>query len=303
MRDERLFVPTEAYCDIALPVHPDDPLCSLKTEVLHFFSKKCGDHDMGYICAVFPLDRISHGPSFLERIVHQHARPFLESVLPLLRLVTLTLEDVMDSDLADVCRIGKLSAEPSRDTESNSICSQASVERRCEFPNRPTADVNEDVMPEIVETHCVPEIALRPPSITKEGNEKMSSRLLARLERPVSDDSERRAVRLLREQCSDHLEAIGINFPDIDALMRVGREGDERRRGGGEGGYEMAFTQPRRVLCAAVRVAEAIGWGAMLHACGRDDGVCRDSGVECFDGHRTLEDWLQQLCKGTQVCG
>lgn len=301
--DEPLFVPTEAYCDIALPVRRDDPLCRLKTKALQVFSRKRGDYDIGYICAVFRLNRISHGPSFLQRFVHQHARPFLESALPLLRLVTLTPEDMMDSDMADICRVGKFSAKPSQVTGSYSVCSQSSVEPGCNFSNRPIADVNEHVPPEIVESHCVSEVESRVLPRTAERNEKISSQLLARLEHPISADNERRAVRLLQEQCSDHLKAIGLDFSDVDALVRVAREVDQGRGGGGDDGHEMAVTQPRRVLCAAVRVAETIGWGAMLHACGQGDGVCMDSGADCFDGHQTLEDWLQHLCEGTEVCG
>lgn len=303
--DGRLSLPTEAYCDVELPVLSDDPLRSLKMKVLKEFSNKSGDDNMGNLSAVFRLDRISHRPLFMKHLIDEYAWPFMESALPLLRLATLTPEDMLGDNLVDFSPFGGLSHKHPPDDEcctagsrgvSQDCDAQGSVAKSSEFSGRKHADVG------------------TPPGIgtvsrfEDENEAMMPARLLVRLKRPVSSHNERRALRFLEVQCSDRLRAIGLDASDVRALVEV--SGEVELGGGGlnpNGGYEtFAVTRPRSVLCATVRVAEAIAWGSLLFTCGRGGSVCTGSAADfsLLKGQPTLRGWLQQLCNyKTSVCG
>lgn len=267
--DGRFPITTEAYCDVELPVKCDDPLRSLKVHVLEDFWRKARDENAGSLTAVFRLDRSPHRPLIMKHLVDEYARPFMESALPLLRLVTLTPEDMRCHNLADLKWCVGLFHNPSSDVAGIGKVSRSEHE-------------NKAIMP---------------------------ARLLVRLKCPVSDHNEQQALRFLQVQCSDRLQAIGLNASDVKTLLEVSGDKGQECRGLGldpNVGYEtFVVSRSRYALCATVRVAEAIAWGLLLNACARGADFGTGSAVEfsLFQEQQTFGGWLQQQCShNSRVC-
>lgn len=111
-------------------------------------------------------------------------------------------------------------------------------------------------------------------------------RVLERLGDRFSLENEREALRLLRECCSRRLQAIRPTSRDVEALRDVAKESN--------GAATFVACVPRPLLCATVRVGEAIAWHALLEVCNSraEGGACKRSG-------QTWASWVCESCEST----
>lgn len=233
---DRLSLPTESFCDVAFPVASTDRLLDFKESVI----QECGrEADDGLLGAVFPL---TPSRPLVSQLVDGPALSFVESAMPVLRLAALTAEEFRSEALGDLCvwRKGAVAEEDrGNGAESRPRITGIAVQssgQACTFP-----------------------------AVVVPGR---GDEVLARLRARVSFDNDREALRLLSEQCCARLIEIGLTCDDVEALRKV-----SVGEGEGNGSDSFSASKPRRLLCAAVRVGEAIAWHALLEACGRVRGV------------------------------
>lgn len=128
-----------------------------------------------------------------------------------------------------------------------------------------------------------PQGALSAPALVSE----RGAEVLARLGSPISLKNEKEARRLLSEQCSCRLQDIGLNSSDLDALKKASSKS--------KGLNTLVATEPRSLLCATVRVGEAIAWYAVLEAF---DAMESSSGGG-FGREHTWTSWVSLRCTST----
>lgn len=223
-------LPTEAFCDLAFDLASTDALRIFKEGVLHELGRQAEDGvssllDLG---VVFPLTPCR---PFVSQLVEGPARLFLESIMPVLRLVALIPQDLASEDLAlgDLCQPRQ--GSPTTAGLDNS------------FESRVVDDWS-DVFP-----------------VLTAGK---GSQVLARLGSRFSLENEHEALRLLAEQCSEKLKTIDLSLHDVEALREGTSISNESTT--------FAASAPRSLLCATVRVAEAIAWHALLEVCNNREG-------------------------------
>lgn len=241
-------LPTEAFCDVSFSVPSTDKLCNLKEGILQELERRAGDGGSSRKrSAVFALTPCSQS---VLQLVEGPVLSFLESILPALRLVAMTPEQ-FDREVA----FGGL---------YNRVRSSASAPKS--DPDRFVRGVRDDQV-----------IAFRGLEAQESGQ------ITERLERSLSPENEREALRLLEEQCSARLRAIGLTLNDIDCLKRAV---DESSQAG-----TFVVSEPRSLLAATVRVGEAIAWAALLEAC-----------TDRMDGRVSIREgtiwgaWISELC-------
>lgn len=113
-------------------------------------------------------------------------------------------------------------------------------------------------------------------------------RVLKRLGRRFSDENERVALGLLRERCSDRLQAVHPSLRDVEALREGARESSEAET--------FSASAPLSLLCATVRVGEAIAWHALLE-------VCNSRRAEGCASQRTGETWASWVLSIAKLQG
>ncbi|CAN0134739.1 unnamed protein product [Ascophyllum nodosum] len=179
---DKIRLPNEAFCDVELAVDPRDPLRTFKEGVLQeVLRAEDGAMSVG---AVFPLR-----PSrpCVRHMVDGPARAFVDSFLPLMRLVALTPHECISNGImVDACKLRPADAPATAE------------DRACQPPS------------------AVPVL------VPGEGY-----KVLARLIPPISQDNEREARRLLSEQCVSRLCTIDLCYGDLDALRGAADHGDE----------------------------------------------------------------------------
>lgn len=239
---DTLALPTEAFCDISFDLASSDALRAFKEGVLREH-ERTGD-GASSLSAVLPVT------PFVWQLVEGPARAFVEAMMPILRLVALTVEEfTREKAFEDMCqpRRGDLIAGDSdRSFESDAV------------------DLGVDAF-----------------SALAGGKE---SRVFERLGDRFSLKNEREALRLLRESCSSHLRAIRLTSRDVEALREAAKETNEAET--------FAVSAPRSLLCATVRVGEAIAWHALLEACKTESGARKRS-------EQTWASWISESCKST----
>eukprot|EP00752_Nemacystus_decipiens_P012235 g10844.t1 len=112
------------------------------------------------------------------------------------------------------------------------------------------------------------------------------SRVLERLGGRLSPENEREAMRLLRERCSSRLRETRPTSRDVAALREAFKESN--------GAETFAASAPRSLLCATVRVGEAIAWHALLEVCGGGTGAAAPERSEL-----TWASWIAESCEST----
>lgn len=261
---DALSLPTEGFCDIFFPLDDADPLRNFKESVLR---QHLGQHevDAPRLEAVFPL---TPRRPLVSQLVDGPARSFVESAMPLLRLIALTPEEFRCEVLRDdsQCR-----------QDSQHICTP-------DVAAYDTDSVQECgwVLAEEAQTCDPPGLY---PVLAAEGGMEV----LERLAGSVSQENERKARHCLAGQCSSRLEEIDLNPSDAEALNVAAREGLDTQS------PNFTVTRPRRLLCAAVRVGEAIASYALLEAI-----ACNiDSIVDIGSEGKTWVSWVLENCQST----
>ncbi|CAM9258124.1 unnamed protein product [Ectocarpus sp. 6 AP-2014] len=207
-----LPLPTEAFCDIELTIAATDELRVFKEAVLREHQAR-EDLVSPNLSAMFPLT------PFVSQLVEGPARLFVESVLPVMRLVALTPEELTGGEASgDAC-------------DTRSVFGTS-------FESRMT-DTSSDKCP-----------------ILAAGTGRQ---VLAHLGSRLSLQNEQQALRLLAEQCRTRLGSLNLTFGDVETLRAVADDSHESKT--------FAACGPRSLLCATVRVGEAIAWYALLKAC------------------------------------
>lgn len=237
---DRLSLPTESFCDVSFPAVATDHLLDFKQSVI----QECGgeaEDGLSLLGAVFPLTP-SH--PLVSQLVGGPARSFVESAMPVLRLAALTTEEFRSEALGDLCLWRKgAAAEEDRENGTDSLPRIADTAAHVQSSGQA----------------CTFPAAVLP----GRGDE-----VLARLRARVSLGNDREALRLLSEQCCSRLKGIGLSCNDVEALREA-----SAGQGGGSGSNSFAASKPRRLLCAAVRVGEAVAWHALREACACVRGV------------------------------
>lgn len=232
---DRLTLPTESFCDVAFPVVATDPLLKFKESVIRECGREAED-GLSSLGAVFPL---TPSRPLVSQLVDGPARSFVESAMPVLRLAALTIEEFRSEALDDLCLWRPAEKGRENGVESRPRMTGPAVQSSGQVNTLPAA-----VLP-------------------GQGEE-----VLARLRARVSLDNDREALHLLSEQCCERLKGINLNGDDVEALRKASA-------GKGDGSdISFAASKPRRLLCSAVRVGEAIAWHSLLEACARMSGVC-----------------------------
>lgn len=241
-------LPTEAFCDIAFDMASTDALRIFKEGVLLELEREQenGVSSILNLSVVLPL--MPWRP-FVSQLIEGPARRYVESIMPVLRLVALAPQEFNSEELAmgDLCQ--------QRRGSSTTSALDNSVESG-------VVDGRLDVVP-----------ALTP----GKGNQ-----VLARLGSRCSSENERKALRLLTEQCSRKLQEIDLSEHDVEAFREVATESNESTT--------FAASAPRSLLCATVRVAEAIAWHALLEACNN-----REEGCGYEHNKQTLTSWVSGI--------
>ena len=116
------------------------------------------------------------------------------------------------------------------------------------------------------------------------------ARVLERLGGRLSPENEREALHLLRERCSGRLREIRPTSRDVATLREAVKESN--------GDETFAASAPRSLLCATVRVGEAIAWHALLEVCRSRTG----DGARRRSGH-TWASWVSESCESTGSFG
>lgn len=262
---DALSLPTEGLCDIFFPLDDADPLRNLKESVLRQHLGQNED-DAPRLEAVFPL---TPRRPLVSQLVDGPARSFVESAMPLLRLVALTPEEFRCEVLGDDSQFRH---------DSQHICTH-------DVAAHETDSVQECgwVLAEGAQTCDPPGLY---PILAAEGGVKV----LARLAGSVSQENERKARHCLAGQCCSRLQEIGLNPSDAEALNVAAREGCLATQS-----PKFTVTCPRRLLCAAVRVGEAIASYALLEAIACDIDSIVDIGSE----GNTWVSWVLENCRST----
>lgn len=255
---DRLSLPTESFCDVTFPVVSTDPLLDFKESVI----RECGceaEDGLSSLGAVFPLTP-SH--PLVSQLVDGPAKSFVASAMPVLRLAALTADEFRSEALGDLClwRTGAeaAAAEEEEDPRITGTAAHAqSSGQACTFPAAVLPGRGEEV--------------------------------LARLHARVSLDNDREALRLLSGQCSSRLKGIDLGCNDVEALRKA-----SAGKGEGNGSESFAASEPRRLLCAAVRVGEAVAWHALLEACTRVRGVASPA------EEQTWASWVCEQSRSTR---
>lgn len=264
---DELSLPTEAFCDVSVDFDISDPLRSIKESVLQEHRRQA-DGGVATLGAVFPLSR-SH--PFVSQLVEGPARSFVESAMPLLRLIALTPNELTGAALGDLFECRQGSPIVAGNSCKGWVVEQGSV--CCD-----SAQVYDYGDAEKKE-------ACHPPDVFPVRLEGGGIQVLARLSRRISVDNEREALCLLAQQCATRLEAIGLALRDLEALKEAAFDGNESTT--------FVATEPRRLLCATVRVGEAIAWHALLEAC---TSVVRGPNVRERSNERTWAFWVSERC-------
>lgn len=254
---DRLSLPTESFCDVAFPVVPTDPLLDFKQSVIRECGREAED-GLSSLGAVFPLTP-SH--PLVSQLVDGPARSFVESSMPVLRLAALTADEFRSEALGDLCLWRKGAAAAAAEDEDPRITGNAAHAQRSG------------------QTYAFPAAVL-----PGRGDE-----VLARLRARVSLNNDREALRLLSEQCYLRLKGIDLGCNDVEALREA-----SAGKGEGNGSESFAASEPRRLLCSAVRVGEAIAWHALLEACAR---LC---GVASPTEEQTWASWVCEQSRSTR---
>ncbi|CAM9292438.1 unnamed protein product [Ectocarpus sp. 8 AP-2014] len=230
-------LPTEAFCDVELTIAATDALRVLKEAVLR--DCRAGDDvSSPSLSAMFPLT------PFVSQLVEGPARLFVESVLPVLRLVALTPEELTGGEaFGDAC-------------DTRSVFGTI-------FESRMT-DTSSDKGP-----------------VLAAGKGRQ---VLAHLGSRLSLQNEQQALRLLAEQCRTRLRSFNLTFGDVEALRAVADNSHESKT--------FAAGGPRSLLCATVRVGEAIAWYSLLKACAEKMEGC--TGVR---EEQTWASWTLEHCE------
>lgn len=248
---DTLALPTEAFCDVTFDLASADSLRAFKESVLR---ERGGAEEVSSSLSASALFPLTPACPYVSQLVEGPARSFVESVMPVLRLVALTGEEFSREEAFGDC------CQPSQESMitpgfENSLEGSA---------------VN----------HLVDAAPVLVPG--------KGSRVLARLGSPFSLENEREALRLLEERCSSGLWKIGLAWRDVEALRQAVGESNEAET--------FAASAPRALLCAAVRVGEAIAWHAILEACTTRitdlDGCARQR----HEG-QTWGSWVSESCK------
>eukprot|EP00903_Cladosiphon_okamuranus_P013339 g12432.t1 len=186
---DALPLPTEAFCDVSFDLASSDALRAFKEGVLRE-QGRAGDCASS-LSAVFPM---TPGCPFVWQLVEGPARAFMEAVMPVLRLVALTVEE-----LAREGAFEEFLCEPRR--------------------GNLTADGLDSSFESGVVEHGVDSFPAL--AVGKGG------RVLERLVDPFSLENEREALRLFRESCSGRLRAIHLTSRDLEALRETAKETKE----------------------------------------------------------------------------
>ncbi|CAM9730479.1 unnamed protein product [Ectocarpus fasciculatus] len=234
---DMLPLPTEAFCDIELNVDATDALRIFKEGVLR--ERRAGeDLSSRNLSAMFPLT------PFVSQLVEGPARLFVESVLPVLRLVALTPEELKDEETFGC------------------TCDTSSV-LGTGFEIK-MADTSSETCP-----------------VLAAGKGRQ---VLAHLGSRLSLENEQQALRLLAEQCRTRLGSLNLTFSDVEALRAATDDSQESKT--------FAACGPRSLLCATVRVGEAIAWHALLKVCAEKMEGC--TGVR---EEQTWASWILARCE------
>ncbi|CAN0457396.1 unnamed protein product [Ascophyllum nodosum] len=232
---DKIRLPNEAFCDVELAVDPRDPLRTFKEGVLQeVLRAEDGAMSVG---AVFPLR-----PSrpCVRHMVDGPARAFVDSFLPLMRLVALTPNECISNGImVDACRLRPADAPATAEDRGAEIY-----------------EAEEEIIPRYLINHgerfthgsTDDAGAWQPPSAVPVLAPGEGYKVLARFIPPISQDNEREARRLLSEQCVSRLCTIDLCYGDLDALRGAADHDDESGK--------LAATEPRQLLIAAVRVGK-----------------------------------------------
>lgn len=258
---DALSLPTEGFCDIFFPLDDADPLRNFKESVLRQHLGQNED-DSPRLEAVFPL---TPGRPLVSQLVYGPARSFVESAMPLLRLVALTPEEFRCEVLGDDSQFRH---------DSQGICTPDVAARDTHTVQGygwvPAQEVQLCESPELY------------PVLAAEV-------ILARLASSVSQENELKAGHCLAGQCSSRLQEIRLNPSDAEALEVATCEGLDAQS------PKFTVTHPRRLLCAAVRVGEAIASYALLEAIACNIDPIVDTGRE----GETWVSWVLENCRST----
>lgn len=186
---DTLPLPTEAFCDVSLALASSDALRFFKEGVLHEHAR-AGDGASSLMTAVFPMtpDR-----PFVWQLVEGPAQSFVEAVMPVLRLLTLTVEDFAGLEAF------RGSCEPHRG----------------------------DLAPGGLDGGCEPGVGDHQADSFPVLAAGKGSRVLERLGDRLSLENEREALRLLREHCSSRFRAIHLTSRDVEALREAAKKSNE----------------------------------------------------------------------------
>lgn len=267
---DELPLPTEAFCDVTFPVADLDPLRSFKEGVFGEYRLQT-DEDTAHLGAVFDL-----APSrpFLSQITNGPARSFVKSAMPLLRLAALNSDDFTNSDMLDFCERRRSSPTVANTSSGGTVAEALTYhstgvgEGHVGCFDGPGSSLLPDTCPVLVAGR--------------------GEKVLERLGSFVSRDNERQARRLLSDQCVRQIKEIGLSQRDSEALAEAACEGD--------GQETFVASEPRSLLCAAVRVGEAIAWQALLEVCGN----MRSPSIDVSEDKQTWASWVSEQCRSTE---
>lgn len=270
-RTARLALPTEAFCDVTFPVDGRDPCRSFKRRVLEGYPGQIED-GLLVLSAAFPLEPY---PKFVSQLVEGPASCFVKSIMPLLRLIVLSAKDFTCIVLPDLRQ-----EHPGQSYNVDGVEGTMSEKIDVSFdsdggPHDGRRDMGGS-----------PTRAPWSGSILASAG---GDQILARLATRVSDANELEALRLLTGQCMTHLDAIGLTSRDCQALREASFENEDC-------GDVLIVTEPVSLLCATVRVGEAMAWYAILEACARIRAP--DAGTTAEE--QTWAAWVSKQCMNTE---
>ncbi len=250
---DTLALPTEAFCDVSFDLASADALRAFKEGVLRGRGGEEGVSSSLSASALFPL---TPACPYVSQLVEGPARSFVESVMPVLRLLALTGEEFSREEAFRDCCQPKLSQESMISPGVENGLEGSAVDHRVD---------------------AVPVLAAG-----------KGSRVLARLGSRFSLENEREALRLLEERCSSRLRKIGLAWRDAEALRQAVGESNEAGT--------FAASAPRALLCAAVRVGEAIAWHSIREACTTRSADWDDYAQQQHEG-QTWASWVAESCE------
>lgn len=231
-----------------------DPLRIFKEGVIHELGVEAEDGVSSLLNFSVALSLTTPCHPVVSQLVEGPARLFVESIMPVVRLVALVPQEFFSQELAlgDLC-------QPRRGSPTAAAGSDHS------FESGVVDDRGDAFFP-----------------VLKVGK---GNQVLERLGSRCSLDNDREALHLLAELCTKKLQTIDLSLHDVEALREVARESNESAT--------FAASAPRSLLCATVRVAEAIAWHALLEACNK-----RGEGYPCQRIEQTWTSWVSKRCRG-----